>query len=93
MDDLKKQSNDIARKYAAGNDNEEAIEDQKRHVGFLEKEAIFQEELYDVLEQIHHVNLLIKEATRLADEKNILGALDKLTGGLYFLLLFKKTLF
>ncbi len=86
VDDLKRQSNDIVRRHAAGNDNKEMVEEQKAHVGFLEKEVIFQEELYDALKQIYRTNILIKEAACLADEKDILSALDKLAGGFYFLL-------
>jgi centromere/kinetochore protein ZW10 len=77
----RKLAGEIVKQAEADEEKLHALEDQETHLNFLEKEKLFNSQLYVGLQSIKRVHQLFDEAERLASERHILKALQKLAGG------------
>ena len=78
----RKLAGDIVKQAEADEEQAHALEDQQMHLDFLEKERLFNSQLFVALHSIKHAQELFNEAEKLASERDILNALQKVACGL-----------
>lgn len=74
----RKLAGEIVKQAEADEERIHALEDHEAHLAFLEKEKLFNTQLYEALQSIKHVHQLLDETERLASERHILEALQTL---------------